>query len=168
MPAAASTEMGMPESSESAPIGGATGRPCQPFDDGEDVVHVERFGDEADMGEIDVGVDRTHQHSGGADAAVPQTAQEGDAVESRHHHVGEDEIRSLPLRRDEGGETIVGAVDAVTLVFEELRKEIADRSLIVDDEDHSVPFHSAIVSESQIRQHGPVSYGQRPRASPQA
>jgi hypothetical protein len=135
-----------PAPGETASAGGAVDRPRQPFDGGEDVVHVERFGYEANVGQIDVGEDRAHQERGTADAALAQLANEGDAVEVRHHHVGQDQVRPPALSRGEGGETVVGPFDPIALVFEKVGEKIADRSLIVGDEYDFCPFHTLVDS----------------------
>jgi len=66
---------------------------------------------------------------------------QGDTVESRHHHVRENEIRASSHGRRESIDAVIGAANPVSLIFEQLSEEIANRPLIVYDKNQSVTFH---------------------------
>lgn len=113
----------------------AAGPRDQAFDGGEHIVNIEWLGEELDLMEIDVADDRTHQDDGDTHAILEQSTNQRYAVESRHHQIGDHQIRRCALRHIQGGKTIIGANRAVSLIFKEIGEEITDWPLIVDDED---------------------------------
>jgi hypothetical protein len=76
-------------------------------------------------------------HDDGGGVELAQAFQRLDAVDPRHLHIHEDQVRlPLPVLRDAVG----GAADAahlVTLVLEQLAERRADSLLVIDDEDAS-------------------------------
>jgi hypothetical protein len=60
---------------------------------------VDGFTQEADAGQIDLGVDGAHQHDRDRIGPRAQAVGQGGAIEARHLHIREHQIDGVPLDR---------------------------------------------------------------------
>jgi hypothetical protein len=112
------------------------------FDGDQQLGHRQRFLDEvvrAETGRLDRGLDRPvsgdHDHRARQTAVPGPLLEQRDAVEIGHPDVEQREVRASVAHRLACRVTTVRGGHLVTLVVEDLLDQVADRGLVVDDQD---------------------------------
>ena len=67
-----------------------------------------------------------------------QLCQQAEAVEARHHHVGQDQVRRAPPRRRERRLAVGDGLDAVARIGEQALDVVPRMSAIVVGEQHQL------------------------------
>src|SRR5438132_243264 len=94
---------------------------------------------------------------------VEQLFGDAPAVEPRHHHVEEDDVRRLAARLLDAGRAVCGLDDVHSLRLEVHSTEQADRSFVVDDENLRHPASTPAQPEAQTRSSSLGPPSNRPR-----
>lgn len=106
-----------------------------PVDHVRQVAEIERFGNEPGHGKVaSVAVHGANHDHGDLPPVLAQMIDQPGPIQPRHHQIGHDQVRRIPVYERQGFDAIRRPPRFVPLVAQKRLEQIADSRIVIDDQ----------------------------------